>query len=162
MSLSWTVCYRYENVDNTSHLFHRSSRRQARGKCHLPPKFENKYFSGEYRIKFRHFVNFSYICFWGKMSCSRKLNELICLWFLFINMSCFIQMCITIRQCIPSLSPSTTLVWSDHGENHNFQLHKQDISTSNWLYSNGCIYFIVFHTGSLHLMTAKRLIGWLG
>jgi len=39
-------------------------------------------FLAKYNVKFRHFVNFSYICFRAKMFCLPKLSELLHLWLL--------------------------------------------------------------------------------
>jgi len=44
---------------------------------HVPaPQNRGKYFSDNYRVKFGHFVNFSYTYFRAKMSCPPKLTEL--------------------------------------------------------------------------------------
>jgi len=45
------------------------------GKTRAPKKI----FSSNCHVKFRNFVNFSYIFFWA-MSCPPKLTELLCLW----------------------------------------------------------------------------------
>ena len=47
----------------------------GRGTC--LPKNSRKYFSGNYHVKFGHFVNFTYIYFGAKMSCPLKLTELL-------------------------------------------------------------------------------------
>jgi len=52
----------------------------------VPPKFGEKYFYGNYHVKFWHFVNFSYIYFRAKMS-SPKLTELLRLWVRCCNLS---------------------------------------------------------------------------
>ena len=101
----WSMFVRWRNSNDVSHcpcLFHnkterwlaetayyrrrccRGSRRRGNGAGEdiPPPKKKQKmYFSGNH-VKFRHFVNFSYINFRAKMSCPLKLTELLRLWML--------------------------------------------------------------------------------
>jgi len=60
-----------------------------------PPKFGKKYFSGNYYVKFGHFVKFSYIFFGQKCRASLKLAELIRLRLFMPVWLCF--MCVFMR-----------------------------------------------------------------
>jgi len=44
---------------------------------HVTPKIREKYFSGNYYVKFEHFVNFSFIFFGQKFFAPLKLTELL-------------------------------------------------------------------------------------
>ena len=93
MKCSTSMTSQITSIIDTRHLQHRHRRWQRGEGAVAPPKKLGKislrqitcniqefcYFLCKYRVKFGHFINFSYIYFRAKMSCSPKLIELLCL-----------------------------------------------------------------------------------